>query len=324
MFRVSEVLWHAAHSALDDVVFAPSKIEHIVIERQGTARAPSGAVQSRTSTNDRLPPETRIGDYSVVAEVSCDSVGTVYEATHVMLPRRVSLKVMHSGSWTRATAIALLREACLLEALSHPGIPRVYECGVMEDKRPWTAFELIEGMTVADLQRGGMAAADVISMLRDVSDLLAHAHGRGVVHRQLTSQTIVKSPDRSFPYAVISWDNALTLDTRSRVLLDTRDDIFALGVVAFRALTGQLPDVQTTREAFPGAPAELASLIDQMLASEPVARPTSSEVKDRAVWLAATSEPIKPRWTPPHGLDDKIPQLASDNFAIRISRTRSS
>lgn len=257
--------------------------------------------------------------------MSCDSIGTVYQATHVLLPRRVSLKVMHSGSWTRSTAMAVLREACLLEALSHPGIPRVFECGVMADKRPWTAFELIEGTTIADLQRGGMAVADVIAMLRDVSDLLSHAHGRGVVHRQLTSHTVVKSPDRAFPYAVTSWDNALTLDTKSRVTLDTRDDVFALGVIAFRALTGAMPDIQSTREAFPAAPIELALLIDQMLATEPVARPTSTEVKERAVWLAATSEPIKaPRWTPPHGLDDQIPRPAGDHFAIRISRTRSS
>ena len=169
-----------------------------------------------------------------------------------------------------------------------------------------------------------MAVADVIGMLREVSDLLTHAHGRGVVHRQLTAQTIVKSPDRSFPYAVTHWNNALTLDTKSRVLLDTRDDVFALGVVAFRALTGAMPDVQSTREAFPAAPAELAMLIDQMLATEPVARPTSSEVKERAVWLGATSEPIKARWTPPYGLDDQIPHPTNDGFAIRISRTRSS
>lgn len=272
---------------------------------------------------DRILPVGRIGDYEVIEEVLVEEHGTVYEAKHVLLPRRVLLKIMHSGSWSRSAAMAVLREAVLLEALSHHGIPRVFECGVLPDKRPWTAFELIEGSTIGELQRTApLPVADVITMLRDVADLLAHAHGRGVVHRQLTAHTIVKTPERGFGYAVVNWENALTLDARS-VMLDTRDDVFALGVVAFRALTGALPDVRTTREAFPAAPPDLAALIDQMLAIEPVARPTSAEVKERAHWLASVNEPIKARWTPPHGLDDKIPPIA-DGFAIRISRTRSS
>lgn len=272
---------------------------------------------------DRIPPASRIGDYIVVEEILVEETGTVYEGKHVLLPRRVLLKIMHSGSWSREVAMAMLREACLLEALSHPGIPRVFECGVLPDKRPWTAFELIDGDTIGELQRSGpIAVAEVVAMLRDVSDLLAHAHGRGVVHRQLTSHTVVKTPERPFGYAVVNWENALTLDTRS-VMLDTRDDVFALGVVAFRALTGALPDVQTTHEACPYAPVELCSLIDNMLAIEPVARPTCTEVKERALWLATVNEPIKARWTPPHGLDDKIPPM-TDGFAIRISRTRSS
>jgi serine/threonine protein kinase len=289
---------------------------------------PSGAVQARAT--DRIPPSTRIGDYVVLGELGIEDAGMVYEAHHVLLPRKVRLKVMHANAaWSRTAAMAVLREACLLEALSHPGIPRIYECGVLADKRPWTAFEMIDGASLAETLRGGtLSMVDVVTMLRDVADLLQHAHGRGVVHRQLTANAIVRTPDRTVGYAVASWDAALTLDTRSRVMIDTRDDVFALGVIAFRALTGQMPDVHTTAEAFPSAPVELAKLIDQMLATEPVVRPTSAEVRERAKWLATTLEPLlmdTGRWTPPHGLDDQIPRPPSDSgFAIRISRTRSS
>src|SRR5207248_7235217 len=78
-------------------------------------------VQARTSTTDRLLPGSRIGDYKTIEELYVDDAGTVYLAAHVLLPRRVALKIMHSGSaWQRAVAMQLLREACLLEALSHP------------------------------------------------------------------------------------------------------------------------------------------------------------------------------------------------------------
>ncbi len=307
------------------VAAAFSKIEEMVGERRGTVHARPGVVKS----TDRIPPTTRIGDYVVVAELASEDVGTVYEATHVVLPRRVLLKVMHGGSgWQRSMAIAVLREACLLEALSHPGIPRVYECGVLPDKRPWTAFEMMDGTTIADLHRNStMSLVDVVTMLRDVADLLHHAHGRGVVHRQLTAAALVRTPDRAFPYAVTGWQHALTLDTNSRVPLDIRDDVFALGVVAFRALTGAMPDMLTTAQMCPAVPAELSALIDQMLATEPVARPTSAEVRERARWLAATLEPLlmeAPRWTPPHGLDRPIRPPTNGGFEIRISRTRSS
>ncbi len=282
-------------------------------------------MKSRTSTSDRLLPETRIGDYRITGELVTEETGAVYLADHIVLPRRAALKVMHSGSaWLRSIAIQMLREACLLEALSHPGIPRVYECGVLPDRRPWTAFELIEGTTVADAMRSGpLSVVELVAMLRDVADLLHHAHGRGVVHRQLLANAIVRTPDRVVGYAVTHWDHALTLDTQVRVDLDTRDDVFALGVIAFRALTNTMPDVRSTAEVFPGAPAELASLIDQMLATEPVARPTSAEVRDRACWLADTLEPLmveRPRWTPPHGLER--PPTEDSGFAVRISRSR--
>lgn len=274
-------------------------------------------------------PRTRIGDYVIVAEVEVGEAGTFYDATHVLLPRRVRLKVMNGSTiWSRAAAMAVLREACLLEALSHPGIPRIYECGMLQpDKRPWIAFELLEGPTLPEVVRGTMPISDVVILLRDVADILRHAHGRGVVHRRLTANAIIQTPERTFGYAVSNWDSALTVDTKAvdTKAIDPREDVYTLGVIAFRALTGRMPDGHSTVELLPTAPAELAKLIDQMLMTEPVARPTSAEVKERAKWLATTVEPLMaaPRWTPPHGLDDRIPQ-ASSQFSIRISRTRSS
>jgi serine/threonine protein kinase len=289
--------------------------------------------RSRTATRDRFLAGARIGDYVVDAELRSEETGVVYQATHVVLPRKVALKVMHAQSaWLRSVAIQMLREACLLEALHHPGIPRVYECGVLSDRRPWTAFEHADGTTLGEqLDAGSMSLVDVVLVLRDVADLLTHAHSRGVVHRSLTADAILRTPERTFPVCVERWDNALTLDTEVRVELDTRDDVLALGAIAFRALTGVMPDrAVPTLEVYPAAPHELASLLDAMLVAEASQRPSSQEVRDRARWLAATLEPLAldhARWTPPRGLtQDAVPVVTDDGgFSVRISpRTRTS
>ncbi|MEO8699359.1 MAG: serine/threonine-protein kinase [Kofleriaceae bacterium] len=287
--------------------------------------------RSRTATRDRFLTGARIGDYLVDREVSIEETGTIYLATHVVLPRQVALKVMHAASaWLRAVAMQMLREACLLEALSHPGIPRVYECGVLPDRRPWTAFERIDGVTLSTLITSGiLPLVDLVQVLRDVADLLAHAHSRGVVHRALTPDAIVRTPDRSSRICVRHWDRALTIDTEIRESVDARDDVRALGLIAFRCLTGALPDPAfTTAERCPAAPIELASLIDQMLAADPELRPPAEEVRDRTRWLAETIEPLivdKPRWTPPMGLgSEKLPVVETGGFAVRIAPSRTS
>ncbi|MEJ7601329.1 MAG: hypothetical protein WKG01_25720 [Kofleriaceae bacterium] len=282
---------------------------------------------SRTATRDRFAPGTRIGDYRIEGELGSEDAGIIYGGTHVVLPRTAAIKVMHASSADlRSIAIQMLREACLLEALCHPGIPRVYECGVLPDKRPWTAFERIEGVTVgANIAAGSLPLVDVVLIVRDVADLLWHAHARGVVHRRLTGDAIVRTPDRAFGICVRHWDDALTLDTGANVAIDARDDVHALGVIAYRALTGCVPDrTVSTAERYPGAPVELTSLVDHMLATESAARPTSHEVRDRARWLAATVEPLtdQSRWTAPVESDPRRTTDDPSGFTVRITRTR--
>jgi hypothetical protein len=132
-----------------------------------------------------------------------------------------------------------------------------------------------------------------------------------------------------FGVCVRGWDDALTLDTEAHVRVNARDDVHALGVIAFRALTGFLPDrAVSATDRCPAAPHELTSLIDHMLATDPSSRPTSSDVRARVRWLAdtivQTERPLRPidsqRWTPPHGVPpDQIPVIDDDGFSVRIS-----
>lgn len=275
----------------------------------------------------RFAPGARIGDYLVECEVAIEEAAVVYLATHVVLPRQAQVKVTHPGS--RTAAVQLLREACILEALSHAGIPRVHECGVLADRRPWSAIERVPGAMFKQLAGDGpLALSDLVVALRDVADILQHAHDRGVVHRRLTATAIVRTERRRSGHAICDWRDARTLDTETDVSVDPRDDVHALGTIAFRALTGRPHEPAMSAAPYcSAAPAELIALVDQMVA-EPVARPAASEVFDRALWLCDTLEvpPLfeRPRWTPPQGFVPEgvsVTRPAGDHseFAVRIS-----
>ncbi len=270
---------------------------------------------------------SRIGDYSIEHELGVEATGTVYLGRHVVLPRHAAIKVMHSGDgFTKVTAVQMLREACLVEALSHPGIPRIYECGMLPDKRPWTAFEHIDGESVGALiAETPLAVADVVVLVRDVADILDHIHQRGIVLRKLSAESLIRTPRRRFPVAIQHWGDACTLDAAT-MQAEPRDDVRQLGKIAFRALTGARPATNgSTSERYPGAPHDVATLVDTMLSSQPGVCPSSAEVRDRAKWLADTLELVpaidKPRWTPPHGLNDRVGNIedAITGFTIRIA-----
>jgi len=271
-------------------------------------------------------------------ERSRDSNGVVYEARHLVLPRRAIVKVMDAPD-TRAAAVALLREACILEALDHPGVVRVFESGLLADRRPWFAHEWVDGATVADvLAPGPLDPGHAAIMLRDIAEVLEHAHRKGVVHCSLRpDRIIITGRSRGFPLCIVNWKDARTHDTTSPIPkitfadytapelvsgdpIDDRADVFALGVMAYQALTGELPfdEVATavdgttqhvpTEVRSPEAPPELTGLVDQMLAWDRWDRPSSSEAHAELAQIAEALAPPpprpsimrirKPKWTP--------------------------
>ncbi len=263
-----------------------------------------------------LKPGARIGDYRIEGTIAARGTGVVYRATHLVLPRHVSIKVMPAmASYTWDIATQLLREACLLEALDHPGVARVYECGVMADKRPWVAMELVEGMTLADLMSRSMIegtkmhAIEVARLVRDVADVLEHVHRRGVVHCNLGAHAIVIGGSRRFAVTLSDWSSARTFDSSTPVpmlphspgpphqspeqrvggMIDGRTDIYALGVAAFRALYNQFPE-PGLHPPMADIPPMLATLVAQLLSREVLERPTADKVVAAARFVAATLE----------------------------------
>jgi len=241
-------------------------------------------------TATRFTPGTRLGDYQIDGDLAGSWNYEAYEATHVLLPRRARIMVLSAAYLEeKSAAVQMMREACLVEAMQHPGVPRVFECGVV-DHRPWIACELIEGVTLAEAIRAQpMRVADVLALLRDAAEVLEHAHRRNIVHRNLRPEVLVQTHKRAFPVCITGWSDARIHDADAE-LIDLRADVFALGTVAFTALSGSRPTVLTACERCPGAPRALTALIDRMLAPEPEARPSCAEVRAAAIRIGELSE----------------------------------
>jgi eukaryotic-like serine/threonine-protein kinase len=266
-------------------------------------------------------PDDRIGNYRVEHELGPTGSGILLQARHQVLPRRAIIKVVHSAfAGESPYLVQTLREACILEAISHPGVPIVYESGLLQDRRPWFAFELIHGPTLEDLLvPRALPIPEVARVMRDLADILEHAHRRGVIHRGLRPDRIVVTRHRRFPLCIPDWSEAIAHDASASVpppdgsrayvapelahqdaggaeRVDDRADMFALGAVAYRALTGTLPfnlsaanvPYLAARTRRPDTPRELATIVDSLLSHDRFDRPSASEVRAELDWLLGT------------------------------------
>ncbi|HET9625371.1 MAG TPA: protein kinase [Kofleriaceae bacterium] len=256
--------------------------------------------------NDALG--ARIGEYLLESDVAARSTEVAFRASHRVLPRAARVAILKPAFvGVRLAEIQLMREACILEALHHSGVPRVFECGEVE-RRPWIAAELVEGESIEHATaEGPLAISEAIAILRDAAAVLAHAHARGVVHRNLTPRAILRTPARSFPLCITDWGDAslhdqaiphvvdhnfrfyrapeLSVESSGDAPVDGRADVFALGAVMYEAATLVLPDPV---QKFPGMPVAFHRLLASMLQRFADDRPTAAAVHAEAARLAET------------------------------------
>ena len=275
------------------------------------------------------------------------------------MPRRANIKVVYAAfAGESPYLVQTLREACILEAISHPGVPIVYESGLLPDRRPWFAFELIHGPTLDDLLvPRALPIREVARVMRDLADILEHAHRRGVIHRGLRPDRIVMTTQRRFPLCIPDWSEAIAHDASASVpppdgsrayvapelvhqdaggaeRVDDRADMFALGAIAYRALTGTLPfnPVATNvpylaaRTRRPDTPRELATIIDSLLSVDRFDRPSAAEVRTELDWLLVNlpelqqhAAPREPKPEPESESEDDVEAEGTPTIAPRAS-----
>jgi len=226
-----------------------------------TADEPTDATAARPATAARRV----LGRYRLVRQIGSGGFGVVWLAEDEHLERAVAVKriAMHDD----AVAARAEREARAAARLAHPGIVALYESG-RDEEAVYLVSELVRGRTLADLMRDGeLSDRDVLRVGVALCDALAHAHGRGVIHRDVKPGNVIV-PDgwvgtnsvagvaklTDFGVARMIGDDALTVTgdvvgTLAYMAPEQADgrsageeaDLYALALVLYEALSGVNP-----------------------------------------------------------------------------------
>ncbi|HUY87897.1 MAG TPA: serine/threonine-protein kinase [Pirellulales bacterium] len=245
-------------------------------ERVTPQATPRAGAATRSDADDHRPGEPpataedgpaetvagirRLGKFELLEVLGRGSFGEVYRARDLRLGREIALKIPRAEWLDAQDAERFLREARHAARLRHPGIVRVYEAGSIGATH-YLACELVAGGTLrARLKQGPLGYRESAEIVAQLADALAHAHGKGVVHRDVKPSNVLFDADcqpllADFGLAKRDgFDPTLTLtgaalgtpafmapEQLKGQIVDARSDIYSLGVVLYEMLTGQLP-----------------------------------------------------------------------------------
>ena len=258
-----------------------------------------------------------VARYELRAVLGRGGMGEVYEAVDRQLNRTVAVKILRPElAADRRFPARFRREARTVAGLSHPGIVAVYDVGE-DDGNTFIVMELVAGRTVGDLieSESPLDPGRVARIGMSAAQALAHAHSRGVVHRDVapgnlmvTSGDEVKVLDFGIARAARGSVRPSSGTTRGTVAYvapeqlsghtpDHRADIYGLGAVLYELATGRAPFTGATAEevaeraraeipiapgVLAGVPAGLSEAIQRCLAKDPADRPSDAGDARRA------------------------------------------
>lgn len=259
------------------------------------------------------------GRYQLEERIAVGGVAEVWRGTDRVLGRPVAVKLLRAGHATDPGSLALFRsEARHAASLSHPNIAQVYDYGQAEP--PYLVMELVEGPSLAQVLRGGpLDPGRAMDVVAQAAEGVAAAHRAGMVHGDIKPGNLLVGPGGQVKVADFGISSAAgsapvtgrgTLLGTPAYLAPERvagqpptpaSDLYSLGVVGWECLTGAPPFSGPPVEValahrdrplppLPGAvPAEVAALIAELTARDPLARPSDAgEVASRAGWLRDT------------------------------------
>src|SRR5213592_4856880 len=217
-------------------------------------------------------PGDRIGHYKLLQQIGEGGYGVVYMAEQeAPVRRRVALKIIKPGMDTRSVIARFEAERQALALMDHPNIAKVFDAGVIETGRSYFVMELVRGIRISEYcDLNNLRTDQRLSIFIQVCQAIQHAHQKGIIHRDIKPSNILITLHDGVPVpkvidfgiAKATCDQHLTDKTiftafeqfigtpaymspeqaeMSGLDIDTRSDIYSLGVLLYELLTGSTP-----------------------------------------------------------------------------------
>jgi Tol biopolymer transport system component/serine/threonine protein kinase len=261
---------------------------------------------------EEFAPGQIVSHYTIIKAIGAGGMGEVYLAEDARLGRKVAIKLLRASVTTDIDRLNRFeREARAASALNHPNLCTIHEVGEMEDGRPYIVMEYIQGVSLRErLGQGQLQITEVLDIAMQVGSALAAAHQAGIVHRDIKPENITLRPDGilkvlDFGLAKLTeqrqnadpnMSTQLRPQTETGMVMgtarymspeqargypvDTRTDIWSMGVVMYEMTSGRVP--------FDGA--TNTDVVVSVLEREPVAlmdhRPQAPAELDRIITKA--------------------------------------
>ena len=241
-------------------------------EAKGFLGGPEGPDGSALTGAGAEPASGEVGRYKLLQKIGEGGWGIVYMAEQTEpVRRRVALKIIKPGMDSRQVLARFEAERQALAMMDHPNIARVLDAGATENGRPYFVMELVRGIRITDYcDKNRLTMPERLELFISVCQAVQHAHQKGIIHRDIKPSNILVTSDDGKPLpkvidfgvAKATTDIQLTdktLFTRFEMFVgtpaymspeqadfnvqgvDTRTDIYALGVLLYELLTGQTP-----------------------------------------------------------------------------------
>lgn len=216
-------------------------------------------------------PGTTIGPYKLMEQIGEGGFGLVFVAEQQQpVRRKVALKIIKPGMDTREVIARFEAERQALALMDHPNIARVFDAGTTESGRPYFVMELVKGVPITEYcDQQQLTARERLELFLSVCQAVQHAHTKGIIHRDIKPSNILVAPHDGIPVIkVIDFGVAKaigqqltdkTIYTRFTQMIgtplymspeqaeinaldvDTRSDVYSLGVLLYELLTGTTP-----------------------------------------------------------------------------------